>query len=114
MQKSKPKERVKRLKLPAFLDYKITVVLTDNVAKTSERTFRDTDAGQAMHFWKHGESTLIFPHKPEAGIIAHECWHCIFRLFKFAGAEIENEIAAYHLGWLVDQVSTFAYPTVAK
>jgi hypothetical protein len=38
------------------------------------------------------------------GTIAHESWHAILNMLVRVGADLDNEVVAYHLGYLVDEI----------
>jgi len=50
---------------------------------------------------------LFFKRDNSDGIIAHEAWHAVFSMFEWAGAELDNEMVAYHLSYLVDRIASF-------
>jgi hypothetical protein len=49
-------------------------------------------------FWIH-----ILP-STSTGVIAHEVWHFIYRMFKQFGIKIDNENVAYHLSYTIDEI----------
>lgn len=118
------KERIKTVRFPVFVGYEVKIVITDDVVKS--RKLRDKILGEpyqyfetahAMHAWPldgQGISWLFFKPDVEAGTIAHECWHCVRRLMKWLGSELENEIVAYHLAYLVQAVTNHAHKRSAR
>lgn len=109
---SKPNERKKMVAIPAF-DYKIHIIFTDDVIASRKKIGRligDTFSGaaEAYHVYTDApESWLIFPHEVTPGTISHEAYHCIRRVMEWIGADSENEVMAYHLEWLVNEVWWF-------
>jgi len=119
---SKKKSSVKRSRygdydlkvvFPIFAHYTIHVVFTENLVKSRMDRYGDAGAAgsgqtQAMSSTATGGiGHLFFPPLARAGVIAHEAWHGIYRLFEWAGVELENETIAYHLGYLVNQITQF-------
>lgn len=97
------------INLPTF-HYEVFVVVTNNISKAAARIegkltepqeFYDQAAAMALHNHNKGKSYILLPPKTDIGDITHECWHVIRRIFSYIGAELENEIVAYHLGYLV-------------
>lgn len=113
------REFYKIIELPAFR-YHITVIVSESVAKS--RIARnnvlgvygggeDTDNNPAgMHSGVKGKnrSFLFFRFNPTVGELSHECFHCIWRMMNWIGAELENEVVAYHLTYLTDEIWKFA------
>ena len=52
-----------------------------------------------------GVGTIFLVYNTDAGTIAHECWHCVKRMFEYVGAHLDNELVAYTLGYLVNEVN---------
>lgn len=106
------KEKITTVRFPVFANYTVNIVITDDVVKS--RKSRDAKLGepydgvtaQAIHSWPldgQGSSWLFFTQNVGAGTVAHECFHCVRRIMRWLGADIENEVVAYHLGYLVDK-----------
>lgn len=107
-------ERVKCICFPVFANYTVRVVLTPDVAKS--RSARDSEIGNkydggdplGIHaFNGNGDAWIFLPLTVEPGTVAHECFHCINRMMQWIQADLENEVVAYHLGFLVTEVSNF-------
>lgn len=50
---------------------------------------------------------IFFTPESSTGTIAHEVFHSLWAMFKFYGAKLENEIVAYHLGYMLDKIMDF-------
>jgi hypothetical protein len=103
----KLKESRSQLSFDAF-EYGIHLVFSDDVV--ASRTKRDGflgkyDGGPAggLHSYTPdgSYSYLFLRFNANPSVIAHEAWHCIRRMMVYCGAELENEVVAYHLGYLV-------------
>jgi hypothetical protein len=102
--------------LPEY-DYEVEIVFTTDIIQSRNKdteaigsTFNPKREVGALHSTAEGFkfSKLYFNYKPSPGIVAHECWHCVYNLFDLIGAEFENECVAYLLGYLVDSVFNFS------
>src|SRR6266702_5677005 len=94
--------------LYVFSDYQIHVIFTPDIP-ASVRYLADRDnffypSGNlencaACHVSPYGRSGGYLLYGPTANIgsYAHEAWHVVYQLFKWTGAEIEDEMVAYHL-----------------
>ena len=61
-----------------------------------------------MHCWVTGEweSWLFLPDKHDELVmtVTHESWHVVRRVLDLVGSALENEIVAYHIGYLSQAV----------
>lgn len=103
--------------------YVIHVVFTNDLAasyrarypmKALDRDMNDTHAFHAVSRRPGGHAHLFFKiGDTPAGVVAHECWHAVREIFDYSGVErLDNEMVAYHLGWLVQEVSNFLYALI--
>lgn len=108
------KERVTKIVFPVFSGYEVYVCISDDIVASRQK--RDGYFGEkftggdalGLHSYPLGStgiSWLFFPIIVRPGTVAHESWHCIFRMMSWVGADIENEVVAYHLGYLVEKVT---------
>ena len=100
------------IELPVF-GYTFHIVITTAFVKS--RKSREEFLGKCdydiptlamcSHGGMYSNFTYLFIN-PNAGngTIAHECYHAICNLFKYVDAEHEEEIFAYHLSYLVDEI----------
>lgn len=113
-----PEFREKQILFPVWSNYEMVIVVTSEsslmptVSYVSDRDFnREPDLSptcDACTIGRAGKSYLFFQETATAGTIAHEAWHAVNHMLKgFAGAELEDELIAYHLGYLVDQITQF-------
>jgi hypothetical protein len=116
MKNSKFKERVGWIRFPILANFTVNVVITTDMQLSINRrngilspcTVGKNALGST---WKHGVGGVIFIflHKDvgknvEPSTIAHECFHAVRTLMSNIGAEVEDELWAYHLGYLVGEV----------
>jgi hypothetical protein len=108
--------RLETIPIPT-LQYRVHVVVTDDFPKTMKALYLKnngvTDDAGALTFTPipndDAESYIFLRKKKRSGKnhhlivneIAHESWHVVNRMFKNVGAELENEMVAYHLGYIV-------------
>lgn len=102
------------VKFDTWSDFKVHVVFSHDLAKARVKRYGTAgvaaeDGTAALFTRGNGGYGHLFL-KPDAcaRIIAHECWHAVWWMFKWAGVEDwDNETCAYHLGYLVGRVSDF-------
>lgn len=110
-------ERQKHIYLDAY-GYRITVVLTNSIEGSlgkREKTYPRTDWPKsfdntlALHVYQSNNNFahIILPFNPNVGTVVHEVYHALHRLMYWIGAEEENEIMAYHLGYVCHAVARF-------
>jgi hypothetical protein len=117
--KHKIKERKLTLFFPPFNNYEVCVITSNQKERSAEKIFdrhqieHDTDGFGAIHIWCNREnrpiSYMVFPEDASVGTITHECWHCIKKMFSWIGSDYEDEIVAYHLDYLVQEVFDFIH-----
>lgn len=105
--------RITYIEFPVFSGYSVHVEVTPDIAKAVLKypatAHADVDSETlGLTSTKGGKVSFVFL-KPNAtpGIIAHESWHAVENLIKYVGAEIESEMVAYHLDYLVDRIFKF-------
>jgi hypothetical protein len=90
----------------------VKVLITNDVfgsINKRDNTYTSRDA-EAMCMHASGGNTcsmLILADNVSPGVIAHECWHAIYRMLTGLDVHLENETVAYHLGYLVNETHTF-------
>lgn len=109
------KDKRFRVNFPALAHYEVRVDFTSNLKRALGRhketknvdlsgpDDRYTDA-LAIHVSGEGRSFVFFKHGVTVGTIAHEAWHVVRHVLTYIGAELENEVVAYHLGYLVNEI----------
>ena len=111
------KEHVKLVRFAVFQNYAVRIILTDDILASRKKL--DPLIGQpydgdghcsGMHCYSKlhdGVSWLLVTPATTPGVVAHECWHAVYRLMQWAGANAENEVIAYHLMYLVARVTSW-------
>lgn len=108
------------VKFPAW-SYDIHVILTSDVDLTThkiERQIADTELVFSLNSERgHGgchiahhkalDSYVVLPMDAPCSAVAHESWHAIRYMLTSAGADLDSETVAYHLGYLVGQIIRF-------
>lgn len=111
--KSLLKERVRKVYFPVFTYTAHIIVTSDVVGSRRNRSsilgpFEGT--ATAIHSYAGRESFIFITKDATPGTVAHEAWHCVYAIMKWAGALIDNETVAYHLDHLVDEIHSFLKP----
>ena len=108
-------EKTKKIYFPVY-DYTVLIVVCKDicVARNKRRVdigseLENGDYVHALHSCNEKESGgyLFFYLDVNVGLIAHECHHCITRMFQWIEADPCHEIFAYHLEYLTQQVYDF-------
>ena len=99
--------------IPTF-HWSIDIVVTDRVVDYARhRGWSGSDgrevttAGLTLLFPDELLTVIIIQPDANAGTIAHECWHCVRQMLLHMGATLDNEVVAYHLGYVVNRVTDF-------
>lgn len=118
-----PSAKIKSLLIPQYstcngTGYEIKIVVTKDpgefvTAKFSHLGITGDGEGASHVYASTFESWIILPEDASISTVVHECWHCVYRIMKKIGAEIENEVVAYTLGWLTEEATEFLYSTEA-
>lgn len=91
--------------------FTVDILLTTDVQRSALKLDPAYDGGATGALWMFNPTTqdacMILPFSPDMGMIAHECWHCVRRMLRFVGAELDNEVVGYHLGYAVNVVYEF-------
>ena len=112
MKKTRHGDYERTIRFPVWANYAVRIVFTEDIGNSlrARGNPRRTESTEALH-WNIGNgSVLIFKIGDcGSGTIAHECWHAIrTMLVDYCGVEtMEDEVTAYHLGYLVQQVTNF-------
>jgi hypothetical protein len=101
-----------RITFPVFNGYEVRVIQARDVAATGRRLREELIDAEAAFITKeeegqYGIGWLVLGLNPKPEIVAHECSHAIAALLKYAGAVADEEVFAYHLGYLVGRVHKF-------
>lgn len=96
-------------------NYRIYIIFTDSLEATAENLvvkghltknhgIDDTTDGFHVRMPNQSFSYIVLPFTAGINEIAHECYHCIVNMFRWINAAHEEELFAYHLGYLVKLV----------
>ena len=106
----------------AFSEFKVHVVVTDCIVKSAEARYPHSDPSRfgtcpALTIRSECNATHMFFHldtiyKPYeiAGNLAHEAWHAVRNMLKWACVDdspFDSETVAYHLGFTVERATKF-------
>jgi len=111
------KEHHKVVELPIY-NYDVYVTFTSDMQESVtrwEEIYRpdgeplEVSNMDSLHMYlsNKGSSFLFFPLDCGVGHIAHESFHVVWRLWKWIGAQHENETMAYTVGHLVREIVLF-------
>jgi hypothetical protein len=99
------------VKFPVLSTYFVHIIFTENIARSRKGRYGDEGSAEGAAALSStavgGHGHLFFQPSNTEGIIAHESWHAIYHMFEWLGAELDNEMVAYHLAYLVDRIISF-------
>jgi hypothetical protein len=91
--------------------YQVRLVLTNDLGKSAEARLSTKPEvhgdGFVFNVKGAGRSYLFLQHDAPESTVAHECWHIVHRIMDWCGAELDNEVVAYHLDHMVEKVYEF-------
>lgn len=96
--------------------YDIIFIKTNNIIKSRKK--RNNTLGKfnksklkyadGLHCDNDYQSYIFLNSNPNIGVLAHECYHAIKRMFKWIHAKkVDEEIFAYNLGYCIDKANEF-------
>ena len=92
------------------LQYDVKIVVTGNVREYEySRGAESVRSPEASHMSDDNSSCIVFHPFSSAGTVAHECWHAVRNMLLSVQAELDNEVVAYHLSYLVDKITDRLY-----
>ena len=101
------------VRFPVFSGYKMFVVFSEDLCASrmarygSAGAAGESDTGAFVSLCGEGCHIFLKPWT-SAGVVAHEAWHAVRALLVWAEArDFDNEVVAYHLGYLVNQITNF-------
>ena len=102
----------KVITFPVFAMYRVYIVMTDDLQKSYDgRIFEERDLSNSdalsVGLREHANSVIFLKRGCSAGDVAHESWHTVRRILLLIGAELEDEIVAYLLDYLVNEITKF-------
>lgn len=95
--------------------YKVFVIFTDNLKGSADSLAKKglltkghgiDDTSDGFHVLMSNQSYCFIVLRQFADInqISHEAYHAVSTMFRWIGAKHEEEIFAYHLGYLIEQI----------
>ena len=112
--KSKYGDYETQVRIPMFANYHVHIIFADDLKTAWGSRFKSTlkigEDCKAFHqTWHDGYSRLFFKTGDcTTCTVAHECFHAVAALLKFAGVKYkEEEVIAYALDYIVQGVQNF-------
>ena len=95
--------------------YRIYVIFTDSLVESANALFEkglltknhgidDTTDGFSVRMPNQSYSFVVLKYNASINQIVHECYHAVCNMFRWVSAEHEEELFAYHMGYLVREV----------
>ena len=108
------KSRSTIIEFPVFSDYFIHVEVSSDLKKLFERYIKDKENGWddvdaradgcTIDRSEYNMTFIFLKSTASVGTIAHECYHAVCNMFKHIGTDMDEEMVAYHIGFLVDEI----------
>jgi hypothetical protein len=106
-------EKIQVVKFPVFNKYPITIIKTTSIKKSVNKrskilgeTIDDDSLYNGLTIEPEDNSVFIFiTHKATLNTIVHESYHAIKSMMRYIGADEDEEVVAYHLGYLVQKIT---------
>lgn len=102
-----------RIRFPVFSNYLIHAEVTPDITETLQKYkhLRDIDPerlidgdGCTIQRNEFGLSYVFLRPDVTVGTIAHESYHATVNLLNFIRADMEDELVAYHVGFVADKI----------
>lgn len=78
---------------------------SDKLGKLENKLDKDVDG---LFCEYKGNMAILIDERATAGVISHEAYHAVINIFTSIGVEeFDQEIVAYHLGYIVDEITNF-------
>lgn len=115
MSRPRAASRYITIEFPVFSDFIIHFEVARDFKKAIKKypsiedmsTEEDNEA-DALTIYDGGQVCFIFVRpNVSTGTLAHESFHAVEHLLKRHGVKVEDETAAYHLGYVVDNAFRF-------
>lgn len=99
------------ISFPVMANYQVRLILTNDLQKSANSRLsqppQNADAF-CYHVKDEGRSYIFLGLDAEESTVAHECWHIVHRVLTYCGVQdMDDEIVAYHLDHIVEQVYRF-------
>lgn len=109
-------------------NYRIYVIFTDDLVKTADKLadqgklvknhgIDDTTDGFHVRMPNQSYSYIVLKYTADPNQITHEAYHSVVNMFRWISAAHEEELFAYHLGYLVGLIhkdQTIAVKNIKK
>lgn len=97
------------IKFPVFNDYEVRVIITNDIIATGRRLRVDLSQAEAAYVNPKGQhhGWLILKPGAHESLVAHESAHAVRALLERVGATLDDEVFAYHIGYLAGQIHDF-------
>lgn len=97
------------VKFPILANFHVFLIIANDfdAAKPAfmpDIKFHEDEAGACVTNDSVAACYLFLKPKFTLGTLSHECSHAIHHMFEYVGAKWDNEMFAYHLGYLVDKL----------
>lgn len=110
MSSSKHRSIIDILDFPVFGSYvlhiEITTDMQASLSKYPQTKSIDADRspGITVYVKNEGMGFIFLKHRAGPGEIAHEAWHAVKHMLEYFGVDLDSEVVAYHLGYIVDRI----------
>ena len=107
------KPKFTTIHFPVFCNYTVHIELAEDIHTAMRKypTTRNISTEDVEAITVHKDdasfSFVFFKPNANAGTIAHESYHIVRRILKYMGCDVDNEVVAYHLGYLVNAITNF-------
>jgi hypothetical protein len=113
----KPIEQATMIPFPPF-DYRVFLYFTNNLHDAvkivnkkeklgmDQARLKEIADGGGFHIYQRNRAVgyIFLPVNADSNKVTHECYHAVCNIFRWTEASHEEEIFAYHLGYLCQMV----------
>jgi hypothetical protein len=113
MKKTRYDDYAKWTNFDVFSNYTVRIVFSSDLRKSAMGRLGHMPADESavafvFHVHNRSQSYIFLPLDTSESTVAHEAWHVVHKVLKCSGVEeFDDEVVAYHLGWLVRQIYQF-------
>jgi hypothetical protein len=88
--------------------YVTEIIFTHSIAESlGKRQDMFLPGEEMLGLYQEDPNRLFIAISSSYGVVAHESWHAIYHMLQRIGAEVDNEVVAHCLGYMVDQILSF-------
>jgi hypothetical protein len=97
------------VRFPVFSNFEVRVIFAKNVMRTGRRLGCDLHGAEAGYIADptYLLGRIVFDMHPTEDAVAHESSHAISNMFSVVGVKPDDEMFAYHLGYLVGHIHKY-------